>query len=123
MQVDMFETHTQQHTNPRNLIVNYIPTPVTSDELWQLFEQYGEVESARVILDPKTQHPKGYGFVLFKSETCAANAIKNMNGFEIHGKRLKVTVAHGHRRRLPQVKLWGELVIVNGVPMFIVNSA
>lgn len=90
----------QQHPpvvgeDPTNLIVNYVPTPVTDAELRQLFEQYGELESARVIVDRHTHHPKGYGFVKFKHEASAREAIEKMNGFEILNKRLKVTPAKG----------------------------
>lgn len=81
--------------DPTNLIVNYVPTPVTDAELRQLFEQYGELESARVIVDRHTHHPKGYGFVKFKHEASAREAIEKMNGFEILNKRLKVTPAKG----------------------------
>jgi RNA recognition motif-containing protein len=81
--------------DPRNLIVNYIPTPVTDAELRQMFEQFGEVESARIITDRQTQQPKGYGFVKFKEESSARAAAEVMNGFEIYSKRLKVTTARG----------------------------
>ncbi|KEG12729.1 RNA-binding protein [Trypanosoma grayi] len=83
-------------SDPRNLIVNYIPTPVTDAELRQLFEQFGVVESARVIVDrANNNHPKGYGFVKFSSEMAARAAIEGMNGFQIYNKRLRVTPARG----------------------------
>lgn len=81
--------------DPRNLIVNYIPTPVDDEELRQLFEQFGELESARVIIDRVSGVPKGYGFVKYKDENAAREAIQKMNGFEIKNKRLKVTTAKG----------------------------
>lgn len=85
-------------SDPKNLIVNYIPTPVTDEELRQMFAQFGDVESARVIVDREmNNHPKGYGFVKFRTAEAAASAIQNMNGFEILGKRLKVTPAKGHQ--------------------------
>lgn len=87
--------HQQIPQDPRNLIVNYIPTPVDDEELRQLFEQFGELESARVIIDRVSNIPKGYGFVKFKTEAAAREAIQKMNGFEIKNKRLKVTTAKG----------------------------
>lgn len=83
--------------DPCNLIVNYIPTPVTDAELHGIFSQYGELVSARVIVDRATGHPKGYGFVKFKNVADANRAMFNMNGFTIHGKRLKVTPARGYQ--------------------------
>lgn len=81
--------------DPCNLIVNYIPTPVTDAELHAIFSQYGELVSARVIVDRTTGHPKGYGFVKFKNVADANRAMMNMTGFTILGKRLKVTPARG----------------------------
>jgi RNA recognition motif-containing protein len=81
--------------DPCNLIVNYIPTPVTDAELGAIFSQHGELMSARVIVDRQTKHPKGYGFVKYRCPKQAAIAMVAMNGFEIHGKRLKVTAARG----------------------------
>lgn len=81
--------------DPCNLIVNYIPTPVTDAELRQMFEQFGEVTSARVILDRVTQQPKGYGFVKFSREEDSRRALQEMNGFSILNKRLKITPARG----------------------------
>jgi RNA recognition motif-containing protein len=81
--------------DPCNLIVNYIPTPVTDAELYAMFSQYGELVSARVIVDRVTGHPKGYGFVKYRSVEDANSAMLHMNGFAIHGKRFKVTPARG----------------------------
>lgn len=81
--------------DPRNLIVNYIPTPVTDADLRKLFEPFGEIETARVIVDKNTGHPKGYGFVKFTNEDCAQKAMAQMNGHMLNNKRLKVTPAKG----------------------------
>ena len=77
--------------DPRDLMVNYIPNPITSEELRKMFTEYGEVESARVICDHATQEPKGYGFVKFKRAQDATRAIEALDGFAIYAKRLKVS--------------------------------
>lgn len=81
--------------DPTNLLVNYIPTPVTDVDLRNMFEQFGEVESARVILDRTTKHPRGYGFVKYRDVESAEQAQRKMNGFQIHNKRLRVGPARG----------------------------
>ena len=86
--------------DPCNLIVNYIPTPVTDAELYGMFTQYGELVSARVIVDRVSGHPKGYGFVKYKNYEDASQAMARMNGFQIHGKRLKVTPARGFQSNI-----------------------
>lgn len=81
--------------DPCNLIVNYIPTPVTDEDLRELFEPFGVVVSARVIVDRVTNHPKGYGFVKYTTKEAAKEAIRQMNGYKIQNKHLRVTQANG----------------------------
>lgn len=81
--------------DPCNLIVNYIPTPVNDEYLRELFEPFGTVISARVIVDRTTNHPKGYGFVKFTTKEAAKKAIREMNGYKIQNKHLRVTQANG----------------------------
>jgi len=84
-----------EYLDPCNLIVNYIPSPVTDDELRELFIQFGSVISARIIREQRSKTSKGYGFVKYASAESARDAMRAMNGFSIHNKRLKVTVARG----------------------------
>jgi len=81
--------------DPANLIVNYIPTPVGDAELAQLFAPFGQMQLARIIRDKVTGSHRGFGFVKYASATAAITAIQHMNGFSIHGKRLKVSYALG----------------------------
>ncbi|CCW64275.1 unnamed protein product [Phytomonas sp. EM1] len=85
--------------DPKNLIVNYIPTCVTDDELRKLFDPFGTLVSARVIVNRTTKHPKGYGFVKYTTEEAAKMAMATMNGYEIENKRLRVMQANGPQNR------------------------
>jgi len=87
---------------PSNLIVNYIPRDFTDDLLNKLFVQFGEIESARIIRDKLTNETKGYGFVKFVSGDSAVKAISALNGFEILGKRLKLSYSHHNKAPIPQ---------------------
>jgi len=71
------------------LIVNYLPDEVTETVLYNLFVNYGEIESVRVMRD-RCGQPKGYGFVKFAKENSAAEAIRNLVGVMIGHKRIKV---------------------------------
>lgn len=79
----------------RNLIVNYVPDRMSDEEFRAIFEQFGEVESARLILDRQSQTRRGYGFVMFKNSVDAGKAIAGLNGFQVYNKRLKVEYAKG----------------------------
>nr|CCC91484.1 putative RNA-binding protein [Trypanosoma congolense IL3000] len=84
--------------DPCNLIVNYIPTPVTEADLHALFKPFGALQSVRIIFDRSNpgQH-KGYGFVRYRSVESAWAAMQHMDGYHIHNKRLRVTRARGPR--------------------------
>ncbi|KAH7560896.1 hypothetical protein JRO89_XS10G0135100 [Xanthoceras sorbifolium] len=66
----------------------------TYQELKSLFSAFGVVTEARLITDPKTQRPKGFGFVTFQSENEAQEALKAMNGRIVRGRLIFVEVAN-----------------------------
>ncbi len=66
----------------------------TADEdLKTLFSQYGTVSSAKVINDRETGRSRGFGFVEMDSAEEANAAIKGLNGKDIEGRALSVSVA------------------------------
>ncbi|XP_020583426.1 glycine-rich RNA-binding protein 4, mitochondrial-like isoform X2 [Phalaenopsis equestris] len=65
----------------------------TDEELSDAFSAFGTVKNARIIRDPSTNRPKGFGFVNYASEAEAQKAVKAMDGrvfffFKIFGGRL-----------------------------------
>ena len=60
------------------------------DELSKLFEEFGEVSSARIISDKYSGRSKGFGFVEMPEEAEARKAIEELNGKEVIGRRLVV---------------------------------
>ena len=58
-------------------------------ELYSLFRKFGNIYSTRVMTE-KNGKSKGIGFVSFDNPSSAQEAIEEMNGFEVRGKRLKV---------------------------------
>lgn len=72
----------------------------TDDEgLRMAFEQFGEVEDARVITDRETGRSRGFGFVTFVNDDDAQKAIEEMDGKELDGRVIKVNEA---RERAPR---------------------
>mmetsp|Transcript_60938 Transcript_60938/g.70767 ORF Transcript_60938/g.70767 Transcript_60938/m.70767 type:complete len:175 (+) Transcript_60938:58-582(+) len=78
----------------RNLMVNYIPTTIDELQLRQLFEQYGPIETVKIVCDRETRQSRGYGFVKYRQASSAAVAIQELNGYPILNKRLKVALAN-----------------------------
>ena len=63
----------------RNLKVGGLPPEVTDTDLRSLFEKYGKVESAKVMLNVETCESRGYGFVLFDSQEAGCRAFGERN--------------------------------------------
>lgn len=76
-----------------NIYVANIPFKATEEELKGLFEEFGEVSSAKIILDKFTQRSRGFGFVEMKDETAGRQAVNDLNGADFMGKNLVVNEA------------------------------
>ncbi len=73
-----------------NIYVGNLPYNVRDDELRKTFEEFGEVKSAEVIVDRRSNRSRGYGFVQMANEDAATKAIEGLNGTELHGRTLRV---------------------------------
>ncbi len=77
----------------KTLYVGNLLYSVTRNELQDIFSEYGEVESARIIRDNKTRKSRGYGFVTFSHATSAQNALA-IEGETVNGRPIRVRLAH-----------------------------
>lgn len=75
------------------LFVGSLPWAVNDASLKTVFEPYGSVESAKVIVDRQTGRSRGFGFVVMESEENANNAIKALNGSQMNGRSIIVSEA------------------------------
>ena len=73
-----------------NIYVGNLPYSVQDDGLREAFEAYGEVTSAEVIFDRRTQRSRGYGFVEMENDDEANEAIDALNGSDFQGRELRV---------------------------------
>ena len=76
----------------------------SDDDLRKLFEQFGQVSSAKVITDRETGRSRGFGFVEMASNTEATSAMDKLNGKEIEGRSISVTVAREKENRTDKRK-------------------
>ena len=93
----------------RNLMINYIPTTIDEMQLRQLFEQYGPIESVKIVCDRETRQSRGYGFVKYRQSASAQMAIEALNGYPIMNKRLKVALAANGDRQRQQVNYYAQM--------------
>ena len=82
-----------------NIFIANLSFRVENDDLNKLFEEYGEVASAKVITDKFSGRSRGFGFVEMNDEAQANKAIEELNGVELDGKVIAVTVARPREER------------------------
>ncbi len=83
----------------KKIYVGNMNYATTEDQLFDLFGQYGTVNSVRIITDRETQRPKGFGFVEMEDDDAADAAISELDGKEYDGRNLRVNVALERRPR------------------------
>jgi RNA recognition motif-containing protein len=76
-----------------NIYISGLSYSVNDDDLNNLFSEYGEVSSARVINDRETGRSRGFGFVEMPNDTDGQKAIDELNGDEYDNKVISVSVA------------------------------
>ncbi len=75
------------------ILARNLSRKTTEEELRELFESYGEVTSLNLVYDAGTKKSKGFGFVEMPSQNEAMEAIKEINGQNIGGNRIRVKEA------------------------------
>ena len=76
-----------------NIFIASLPFKLEESEIKEIFEDYGEVTSARLITDKESGRSKGFGFVEMPNEEEALKAIEDLNGTEIYGRNIAVSKA------------------------------
>ena len=75
-----------------NLYISNLSYNISDEDLRLLFADYGEITSAKVIMDRETGRSRGFGFVEM-DESSAINAISALDGKEVDGRALRVNKA------------------------------
>jgi RNA recognition motif-containing protein len=81
-----------------NLYVGNLTFNTTTADLETLFAQHGDVKTAQVINDRDTGRSRGFGFVEMESQEGADTAISALNGTDLDGRDLAVSVAKERSR-------------------------
>ncbi len=86
------------------LFVGNLSYSTTDDDLQTLFGQVGTVSSVNVIKDRDTGRPRGFAFVEMDSQAMAEAAISSLNGKDLGGRQISVSISQpksntggGHR--------------------------
>jgi len=73
-----------------NIYIGNLPFNMGEEELKEIFEEYGEVSSVKVVMDKLTGRSKGFGFVEMDDDSSANKAIEELNNAEVAGRNIKV---------------------------------
>ena len=82
-----------------NIYVSNLSFAVQDEDLKDFFAEYGEVSSAKVILDKETRRSRGFGFVEMPNDDEAKKAIEELNGGSVEGRAINVTEARPREER------------------------
>lgn len=81
------------------LYVGNLPYAISESDLNDMFVEYGDVVSAKIITDRETGRSKGFGFVEFNDKAAGEQAIEALNGQEMKGRALVVNEARPQKPR------------------------
>lgn len=84
-----------------NIYVGNLSFSTSSQDLEDLFGQYGSVESAAIINDRETGRSRGFGFVEMEN-AAGAKAIEELDGKDFGGRNLKINEAKPRESRGPR---------------------
>ena len=85
-----------------NIFIAGLSYKVNDADLSSLFEEYGVISSAKVVVDRQTGRSKGYGFVEMDDNESASKAVAELNGAEYDGRTISVSEARPREERPQQ---------------------
>ena len=80
-----------------NIYVGNLSYGIDEDELTKIFEEFGEVESAKIITDKYSGRSKGFAFVEMENAADAQKAIDALDGKELENRNITVNIAREKR--------------------------
>lgn len=89
-----------------NIYAGNLDYSLTEDDLKSAFEDFGEVESVKIVKDFETGRGKGFGFVVMPDDQEGDAAIKGLDGTELKGRTLKVNQARPQNNKPKRTNRW-----------------
>lgn len=76
-----------------NIYVSNLGFSTQDEDLRKLFSEYGDVSSAKIIMDKETNRSRGFGFVEMPDDNAGKTAISELDGTMVDGRAIKVVIA------------------------------
>jgi cleavage stimulation factor subunit 2 len=84
----------QQSQQKHDIFVGNLAFSTTEEQLHGAFSDIGRVIKVRLVTDMETGKPRGFAFIEFEDPQAALSAIRNMNDFELNGRRIRVNFSN-----------------------------
>ncbi|KAI4241246.1 MAG: hypothetical protein L6R40_004662 [Gallowayella cf. fulva] len=78
----------------KNVFIGNIPYQLSEEAVIDIASTCGQVVSFRLVSDPETGRPRGYGFCEYTDKDAAASAIRNLDGYQVMSRELRVAYSH-----------------------------
>jgi len=85
------------------LFIGNLNYATTQDELSTLFSECGALSDVFLPIDRQTGRPRGFAFIEFEDGSAATEAVEKFDGFELKGRKIRVSEAQERVRRPPSV--------------------
>ena len=76
-----------------NIYVSNLSFNVQDEDLREFFTPYGEVSSAKIIMDRESGRSRGFGFVEMSDDAASQKAISELDNATVEGRTIKVMEA------------------------------
>lgn len=83
-----------QQQQKHDIFVGNLAFSTTEEQLHQAFSEIGRVLKVRMVTDLETGKPRGFAFIEFEDPQVALSAIRNMNDYELNGRRIRVNFSN-----------------------------
>jgi len=80
-------------TEKRKLFVGNLPWSLSEQDISDAFGEYGTIEEVKIVLDRETGRSRGFGFVTYEESSAAEEAVENLNGVELAGREIRVSMS------------------------------
>jgi len=82
-----------------NIYVSNLSFQIDDEDLRGFFEEFGTVDSAKIVFDRETRKSRGFGFVEMSDDDAAKKAIEALDGGSVDGRPLRVSEARPREER------------------------
>lgn len=83
----------------KKLFIGKLPFSASESDLHSLFEEFGPLVSAKIVMDHATGRSRGFGFVEIEDDERADKAIEALNGAQMDRFNIVVSEARAEERR------------------------